>query len=476
VTKNSASEHTAAPLSGQSESRKEAAERLKARVALCRRSLVDFHCYVNGWSVPDHQRRLCELWERIEQTPDARLIVTMPPRHGKTETELSALAWMLGRGQCGRGPVSRVALAMYGVELARGYAAQVRDQFDGYGLALDAFPTAYLASKSDTGWRFATQPAGRPSMIAVGVGGPFTGRGVDLLAIDDPIKTAEEARSETYRERHWRWWQQVARTRLQPGGRVVLTMTRWHEDDLAGRLIEQGGWEVIHLPALDDTDQALWPEQYPVKALEAIRHDIGAQAFEALYQGRPTPADGDVWRRTWFDANAYEEEPELMAALTAWDTAFKTSQSNDYTGWCRAGVDWRGHIYIMDFGRERLEFPDLLRYVEAGRGGDMSEVAVVEDAASGQSAIQALRSCSRGVIAMSADADKSARAKAVTQHFEAGKVHVNRKHPMYERLVGECTSFPFGRHDDMHDAMVHAVARLANSSSARAPRKLGVVG
>lgn len=470
----------AASHSRQSESPAELRDRLESRLELCRRDLAEFHSYVNGWPVPEHQRRLCDLWEWVEQTPDARLVVTMPPRHGKTETELSALAWMLGRNRLGIGPINRVALAMYGVAPAAEYSGQVRDLFDRDGIARDVFPSCTLAGRDEKAWRFDGQAAGRPNMIAVGVGGPFTGRGADVIAIDDPIKDAEEARSDTYRERHWRWWQQVARTRLHPGGRVVVTMTRWHEDDLAGRLLQSSDWQHIHLPAIDDGGNALWPERYPVETLLAMRDDpqqVGPQAFEALYQGRPTPSDGDVWRREWFDANSYAAGkcPGLLSVITAWDTAFKAKESADYTAWCRAGLDGLGHVWVLDVGRERLEFPALCDYIEAGRGGTPDEIALIEDAASGQSAIQTLQRGRRGVVAVKVDADKEARARAVTPQFQAGRVHLPADHAMYEAMVGECTSFPYGRHDDMHDALVHAVQFLTASARSRGLRKVGVV-
>lgn len=432
-----------------------------------RHDLSVYHAYTNGWSVPRHQHLMCEAMEWVERTPNARLVMVLPPRHGKTEVEVSAIGWALARGQYGLGPIQRVCLAMYGEKLAASYTAQARDHFVGAGYGARAFPGLALAGTAEAEWRFADVPPGRPSCIAVGVGGPFTGRGVDWLFIDDPIKTAEEALSAHHREKNFRWWQGVARDRLQPGGRVVVTLTRWHDDDLVGRLLEHdtGKWRVLHLPAINEDGEALWPEQYPVEALRDIRDGadgIGPSWFEAKFQGNPVPEKGSIWQRQWFDDVRYnpaDRLPYLDPIITYWDTAFCTGEENDYSAWCRMGFcPQDGTYWVLNMGRKRMEFNDLERAIAAGCGGAPHEEAVIERKASGISAIQTLkRNCRRPVRDIKADHDKAVRARTVSGLAEAGKVRLPLGVPAVEEALAEIIRFPAAPHDDRHDAFVHGL-------------------
>lgn len=412
--------------------------------------------------MPDHQRRLAAALEWVEATPDARLVVSMPPGHGKSEVCVSGVAWMLARGWAWDRPIHRAAVVSYNERLARGYSGSVRDRCASGWLAR-MYGLPGLAGDAEGEWRWRGEPVSRPTCQGIGVLGPLTGRHVDLLLVDDPIKTAEDAHSELYRERLWRWWTTVARERLQPGGRVVVVATRWVEDDLSGRLLRGGGWRELTLPALDEEGRALWPERYPVEHLQRVRADVGERVWQAMYQGDPTPEAGDLWRREWFDAAAYPpgRAPWCPVTVTAWDTAYETSRSADYTAWCRVGLDDQGHAWVLAAGRRRMEFPALLRAIEAGAGGPADEPAVVEQAASGRSAVQVLRrECRRPVIAIEAERDKAARARAVTDLAEAGRVHLPAGEAWAEELLGELTAFPTGRHDDRHDALVHALTWL----------------
>ena len=427
-----------------------------------------FAAALNNWDLPWHQRRICRYLDWVERTPGARLIITMPPRHGKSELGSIAFPlWCLGRGFNGdayndEDRIHRVAVTAYGADLAIKFSAAIRDHIaDPLDPVHQIFPGLSLTKKSDKEWRLWPAPANRPSCIGVGVGGPFTGKGADLLIIDDPVKGDEDARSKAARDKVWSWYTSVARTRLQKGGRVVVIMTRWNEGDLAGILLGQGGWKHLHLKAIDDAGQALWPEMYPKEELLKIRAEIGGQKFQSLYQGEPTFAAGNIWKRAWFDDNAYdqpEDVPPLKWVVTAWDTAFKTGQQDDYTAWCTVGADKRGELWALDMGHERLQFPRLVHEIEHCHGRPCGETALVEDKASGQSAIQTIKSNGhRPVIAVKADTDKESRAQAVTPFCEAGKLHLPSRHCDYETLVAECTSFPNGAHDDMMDALVHAL-------------------
>lgn len=453
-------------MSTAARARVEAAEALLER---CRRKLAHFVSFINGWSLPPHQVRICEALERVEATPDSRLVITMPPRHGKTEIgNIGFTAWALGRGRAGLGPIKRVAIASYGAEFAAGLSASVRDHFadDEDGCRM-VWPQAQLgAQRSSDRWAFEGVRANRPSCVSTGTGGPLTGKGADLIIIDDPYKNSEEADSPGRRAQVWRWWTSVARTRLQPGGRVVVIQTRWHDDDLAGRLLQRPGWDLLHLPAISDEGAALWPAHYPLAALEAIQEDLGPRDFQALYQGNPVPDVGGIWKREWFDAVAYEGAPaKPVLAITAWDTALETTDGSDYTAWVRMGLDVAGHFWVLGAGRARLDFPDLVRAIDYGHGSPLSEAAVIERKASGHSALQAMRKGGRRpVIAIEAEVSKAARARPVTVLAESGRVHVPSDKPFGELLLGEVCRFPAAPHDDMHDAFVHALTYLSRKA------------
>lgn len=436
---------------------------------LARGRLVNYARVATGWVLPAHQRRLCDALEAVEATPGARLIVTMPPRHGKSELGSIAFpAWCLGRGRVGLGPIRRVVIAAYGVDLARALAATVRQHFAPGSAAYMVWhgptPSPPATVGGMTEWRWIDDPPAWPACLAVGVAGPLMGRGADLMVIDDPIKTADEALSPHYRERLDRWWRTVVATRLQPEGRVVVIQTRWHEDDLAGRLLARGGWDLLHLPALDADGAALWPAAYNTAALAAIRARLTAAEWQALYQGDPTPETGALWRVDWLDPHRYDagQMPAGLIACTAWDTALEARASSDYSAWCRIGLDGQGHYWVLDAGRRHMEFPVLARAIAAGpRGAAEDEPAVIEAAASGRSVLQTLRQVGgRPVLAIAATTSKAHRAAAVTDLAEAGRVHLPRGLPWADELLDELLRFPAGRHDDMHDAFVHALTWL----------------
>jgi anti-anti-sigma factor len=245
--------------------------------------------------------------------------------------------------------------------------------------------------------RFNTTAGG--SYFAVGRGAGLTGRGAHLLLLDDLLKDREEANSEIVRKNLHDWYGSVAYTRLQPGGAIINVQTRWHEDDLGGRLLREhaeDGWDVLCLPAIGEKDEAfrkageaLWPEKYPVAALEKIRSAIGSAAFISLYQQRPSAAEGAVFQRGWW--RTYSEPPsEVKRIVISVDTAFKTGAENDFsvaTVWAvTANV-----FYLLHVTRQRLELPDLKRKLIALAGEWNPNLILIEDAASGQSLIQELK-------------------------------------------------------------------------------------
>jgi len=406
-----------------------------------------------------------------------RLLVSMPPRHGKSELISHWLpVWYLNTW-----PERRIILATYGAEFAADWGRRVRNTVQEHADTLQV----RIAQDSAAANRWHTTAGG--GMVAAGAGGPLTGRGADLFIIDDPIKTAEDAYSATWRERVWDWWTTTARTRLEPGASVVVLMTRWHDDDLAGRILrnaqESGdGWEVLNLPALaEDGDplgrepgEALWPERYDVEALQTTRREVGERTWSALYQQRPTVDEGGYFQRGWW---RYYTRPPVRfdEILQSWDMAFKGTASSDFVVgqvWGRQAAD----RYLLDQVRGRWDFPRSLEAVrELSFRWPDAHVKLVEDKANGSAVIDTLRRELQGLVAVEPEGGKVARAAAVSHQVEGGNVWLPARSiapdgtpvldPWVRDLVEEAAAFPTGVNDDQVDAMTQALTRMARGSS-----------
>jgi predicted phage terminase large subunit-like protein len=310
-------------------------------------------------------------------------------------------------------------------------------------------------------------------LIAAGVGGGITGFGADLLVIDDPLKGREEADSEAIRESSWRWLTDVAFTRLHRDAVVLLCLTRWHEDDLAGRLLNSStadGWTLLSLPALAIEGDALgraegeplWPDRYGTAALAERRETMGSRSFAALYQQAPTPDTGGTFQRPWLQGT-YETLPDGVRIVQAVDSAFKTGVANDYSVIATWAADER-FFYLVDVWRARVEFPDLVRAITTQAEQHRPSAVLVEDTAAGQSAIQTLqRETKLPIVPMPAKGSKIGRAEAISPLFEAGRVLLPAQSPAWlHDWVEEHVAFPAGRHDDMVDTTSLALDRLSD--------------
>lgn len=272
-------------------------------------------------------------------------MVFMPPRHGKSEkTSKRFPAWYLGRN-----PDRQIIAASYNSDLATDFGREVRNIVAAPEFG-EVFPAVGLRQNSRAADRMNTSQGG--AYFAVGVGTATTGRGAHLGLIDDPFKDRADADSEVQREKVWNWYRSTFYTRLMPGGAIVLIQTRWHEDDLAGRLLEQDGraedggqWDVLELPAIDREGQALWPSWYDVGALERIKGTIGPREWSALYQQRPQPDEGGFFKRDWF--KTWTEKPKHMRIYGTSDYAV-TDGGGDYTVHRIWGVDEAFNIYRLD--------------------------------------------------------------------------------------------------------------------------------
>lgn len=422
-----------------------------------------------------HARHLQALDEHLEAVTQyvetgegiARLIVAMPPRHGKSLT-VSRLypAWHLGRN-----PRQRLMLVSYGQSLANKNSRFVRNLLRGKDYAR-IFPWTRLApdSQSVMAWDIAGS-MGEAGMDALGIGGGATGKGAHVLIIDDPIKNRAEAESQLYRNRIWDAWIDDLSTRLEPGAAVVLVATRWHEDDLSGRLLKQGGWHLLRMPALaEETDPlgrevgaALWPERYSEQSLGEQRDNAGPYSWNSIWQQRPQAAEGGIFKRGWFRPYL-RVIPETVAAVRYWDLAMSERTSADWTVGVRMEMDRNGEVYITDVARERRELPHLPRFLADVMLSDGPEVKQgFEDKGYMTRAIKALvkepRLANFVIKGYPAEQDKLTRALPFAARAALELVHV-RDAAWADAYVDELASFPTGGHDDQVDASAGAWVML----------------
>jgi predicted phage terminase large subunit-like protein len=417
-------------------------QELKARKA--RQSLLGFTEY----TLPQYQRAahhelIAEKLEAVERGEIDRLMIFMPPRHGKSELASKRFpAWCLGRN-----PKRQIIAASYNSDLANDFGRNVRNIIAEPEFG-QVFNGVTLAPDSQAANRMNTNKGG--TYVAAGVGTAVTGRGADIALIDDPFKDREEADSERRRETVWDWYRSTLYTRLMPGGAIVLIQTRWHEDDLAGRLLEQerDQWDVLELPALHPERGALWPEWYDETALLRIKETIGPREWSALYQQQPQPDEGTFFQRDWF--KSWETLPTCRYYITS-DFAV-TDGGGDYTVLTVWGIASNGDLYRVeqwkgqtasDVWIERMldlvaRWKPLCCFGESG---------VIQKAVG---PILARRSRERGVYSrwewLPSVSDKPTRARSFQALAASGRVHFERGADLSEFLV-----FPAGKFDDEVD-------------------------
>ncbi len=429
---------------------------------LSRRNLLDFCQRMDAsYERAPHVELLAEKLEALERRDIRRLIVAMPPRHGKSRMCSQLFpAWLLGRH-----PDQSIILASYASELAEQNSRRVREL-----VVDDRFPfiDVKVNPESRAVGRWATTAGAL--CIAAGVTSGLSGFGGSLI-LDDPIADRASAESPAIRESTSAWYQDVARTRLHSGAFQLVISTRWHEDDPVGRILNSAmasEWEVLNLPAIaEDKDalgrvpgEALWPERFPISELPSVeRGEISSRSFAALYQQRPVPAEGHIFHSSWFE-NRYNELPPLRIIATAADCAAKTGVSNDFSAIVTVGTDGV-NFFIINALAERLEFAALAhRMVDVCNQFSPHRV-YIEDASSGTPLTQELRrATSLPIIGVPPRGTKIARAEAVSGLFEAGKVRLPKDAPWVDSFIEEFLHFPAGKHDDRVDATSLVMSKL----------------
>lgn len=447
-----------------------------------------FRDYVGACHPRYRWYRHCEtLGDALQGVADGtikRLMVFEPPRHGKSE-EASRLfpGYYLERH-----PDHWVGLSSYAAGLAFTLSRNAREFYQRAGNQLN--PKAAGVEQWET--------LDGGGMWAAGVGGPITGKGAHLLIVDDPLKNAEEANSDTIRDKHKDWWRSTFYTRAEPDAAIVVIQTRWHEDDLAGWLLSQEldedpeCWHVLNLEAIKDAEpqlfapscvilpdwrkpgEALCPERYPIEKLRRMERRIGGYYFGALYQQHPTAMAGDVFKRDWWQFYTTPEHPipgvrmlpiDLQRVIQSWDMAFKDEETSDFVAghvWGQRFTDY----YLLDRINERLSFTASCEAVETMSGKwPKARGKYIEDKANGPAVINALRRRINGVVPVKPDGGKVARAYAVQPIVEAKQCYLPhpRIAPWVEDFIRQLAQFPRGTHDDDVDACTQALNVLARS-------------
>lgn len=434
-----------------------------------------------------HHLKLCEYLERWAFGDIDRLMVFMPPRNGKSELVSRRLpAYLFGKE-----PNASIIACSYGSDLASRMNRDVQRIIDSPeyhalfpGTTLNGSNVRTVATGSYLRNSDIFEIVGHKGVYkSSGVGGAITGMGMKYGIIDDPYKNRQDANSETIRAGIWDWYVSTFYTRLEKGGKILITLTRWHEDDLAGKLLRiakedpsADQWTVLEFPAIAEGElhpedprqegEALWDWKYPLKELNKIKATVGSYEWNALFQQRPAPSEGSLFNRSWWQY--YDTLPtKVDEYLLSWDLTFKDNSDNDYVVgqcWARCGAD----KYLIDQVRAKMDFPTTVQSVRSfAKKHRMARAILVEDKANGPAVISTLKREISGIIPINPQGSKIARAQAVTPMIEAGNVYLPRSASFTGDLVEECSAFPNGRNDDMVDCMTQALNRFGQKRSAR---------
>jgi len=425
-----------------------------------------------------HHTKMAAAFERVAEGKVKRLIINMPPRHTKSEFASYLLpAWFLGKF-----PNKKVIQTSHTAELAVGFGRKVRNLVD-QDTYREIFPAVALQSDSKAAGRWATNKGGE--YFAIGVGGAVTGKGADILIIDDPHSEQEAAQAETNPEiydKTYEWYTSGPRQRLQPGGAIIIVMTRWSKKDLTGQVIKAAGqrsgeeWEVIEFPAILPSGKPLWPQFWPRHELEALQKELPHGKWMAQYQQNPTSESSAIVKREWWQVWEDEEAPHCEFTLMAWDTAFEKSNRADYSALTHWGVFYKdddtgtkqANIILLNAFRDRLEFPALKKKALELWEEDQPDSVIIEKKASGAPLIYELRSMGIPVqeFTPSKGNDKIARLNAVADLFASGRVWAPNTH-WAEEVIEEVASFPAGEHDDYVDSVSLALMRFRKGGFVR---------
>lgn len=475
------------------------AAKRRLRLTKAASDLIDFTCLMMpDPSDPDnadlsrympvtHHKCIAAALQEVEKGNMLRLIITMPPRAGKSElASKKFIPWLLGRD-----PYRHVIFATYNETFAEDTGRAVRDVMK-TNLYRQAFPGCALRAGSAAADRIQTNEGGIAAFV--GVGGSITGRGADFLLIDDPIKDREQADSPTERNKQWAWFTEVAMTRLMTAGsRVVIIMTRWHEDDLIGRLTdpsnpcynrdEAKSWKILALPAIAEENdplgraigESIWPERFPVEFLSNARR-LNPRGFSALYQGRPTPDDGEFFKKEYLRTYQAHELPKNLRIYCASDHAVSARQDRDPTVLMPVGVDENGVIWVLPDVWWRREQTDkvvdamlamMQRHKPLFWWAENGHISKAIGPFLRKRMIESSIYCS--IVEMTPVKDKLTRAQSIQAMASLGRVRFPAFAPWWGQAEQELMKFPAARHDDFVDTLAWIGLGLNLQHNAPAP-------
>jgi predicted phage terminase large subunit-like protein len=451
------------------------------KIALEREKCQDsFMAYVKkmwpGFIHGRHHAVLAKKFEDVANGKIKRLAISLPPRHTKSEFGSFLFpSWFLGRF-----PNKKVMQASNTGELAVGFGRKVRNLVMGEQYA-EVFPDVTLRQDSKAAGRWSTNKDGE--YFAIGVGGTMTGRGADLVIIDDPHTEQEAAlaaHDPSVYDKSYEWYTSGPRQRLQPGGAIIIIATRWSERDLIGRVIQDSlergrpdEWDVVELPAIMPSGNSLWPEFWPLDLLLALKEELPPSKWNAQYQQQPTGEEGAIIKREWWNIWTKDEPPRCQFIIQAWDTAFTKNERSDFSACSTWGIFYMNenendtHIILLDSFQKRMEFPELKEKAKTHYIEWQPDDCIIEAKAAGASLIQELNqqeglfvrgyTPSRGTRQQSND--KIARMNTVAPIFQSGRVWAPDTRWARE-LIDQMAAFPNAAHDDLADTAVMAISRF----------------
>ena len=445
-------------------------EQAKAREN-CQKDFLNFvgemwSAFIHG----HHHEIMANAFERVAKGDLKRLIINMPPRHTKSEFASYLLpAWFLGRS-----PDKKIIQTAHTAELAVGFGRKVRNLVNSKDYKR-IFPDVSLQADSKAAGRWNTNKGGE--YFAIGVGGAVTGKGADLLIIDDPHSEQEGASGDVnVFNRTYEWYTSGPRQRLQPNGAIVVVMTRWHQRDLTGQVIDasikRGGadqWEVIELPAIMPSGNPLWEEFWSLTELEALRAELPNSKWQAQYQQDPTAEESALVKREWWKTWEGRNPPDCEFIIQSWDTAFMKNQRADFSACTTWGVFYKENdegmlapnVILLDAYKDRLEFPELKVKAMDKYKEFKPDAFIVEAKAAGMPLIFELRAIGIPVqeYTPSRGNDKISRVNAVSDLFSSGVVWCPETR-WAEEVVEEFAGFPNMEHDDLVDSSTQALLRF----------------
>jgi len=411
----------------------------------------------------DHHKKIADQFNRLAEGKINRLIINMPPRHTKSEFASFLLpAWMIGKN-----PKLKIIQTTHTAELAVRFGRKAKTLIDSEDYQ-KIFQTR-LREDSQAAGRWETEQGGE--YFAAGVGGAITGRGADLLIIDDQHSEQDALNPEAL-ERAYEWYTSGPRQRLQPGGKIVVVMTRWSVKDLTAQLIKSSAetkadqWELIEFPAILPTNQPVWPQYWKLSELESVKASLSVQKWNAQWMQNPTAEEGSIIKREWWRIWDKPYIPALEHVIQSYDTAFLKKETADFSaittwGVFRLNEDSEPNLILLDAIKERLEFPELKRKALEQYTYWNPETVIIEAKASGLPLTYELRKMGIPVVNFtpSKGNDKHARVNAVAPLFESGQIWAPDQ-KFAEEVVEECAAFPYGDNDDLVDSMTQAVMRF----------------